>query len=129
MHYLYRYYDKDKNLLYVGVCNNLERRFSQHSGTEWAALVSSSSIKKFKDRKIAMAEEKIAIKTEKPLYNIVHTNKFSEIRKSKDPKIFLLATRVNGTLNKKVSDAAQREGFSNSLWLRKLVTLALRESK
>lgn len=80
--YVYRHYDEDGLLLYVGVSNDVGRRLEQHSKTApWARRVSRTTIVSFPDRESALAGEREAIETEKPTYN--STYNFDDIRLSR----------------------------------------------
>src|SRR5690554_1450800 len=70
---LYRFYDKDDRLLYVGITNNFGARFSHHSNLKaWWEDVARSSMEHFPNRKAALAAERAAIVAERPRFNIVH---------------------------------------------------------
>lgn len=70
---LYRWFDKDDNLLYVGISYSAMVRASQHkakSNDGWYDLAVKSTTENFDSRDAALKAESIAIKTEKPKYNI-----------------------------------------------------------
>jgi len=72
---LYRFFDSAGRLLYVGISGNPGRRFHQHSGEKpWWADVDRSTMEHFATRAEAEAAEVAAIKTERPLHNVVHNN-------------------------------------------------------
>ena len=67
---LYKYYDKDKRLLYVGVTTNLVQRHTSHQSTaKWRKLIDDMQITDFDTLDAALLAEEDAIKHEKPLYN------------------------------------------------------------
>lgn len=69
---LYRHFDKDGVLLYVGISCNAMRRTEDHSkNSEWFGDVSSITIEMFETRSLAIEAEKNAIKKEKPMHNVV----------------------------------------------------------
>lgn len=73
---LYRYFDKDSNLLYVGISKNAIARQSQHQGSShWYNKATSSTIERFKSRDDALSAEKKAIKNENPIHNVIHAKK------------------------------------------------------
>lgn len=83
---LYRYFDKNHNLLYVGISNNALNRQSQHKhSAPWFHLYESMTRESFNSRNDAIQAEKLAIKSEKPLYNIVH-NKPTKSKHNTTPK-------------------------------------------
>ena len=72
---LYRHYDNEENLLYVGISLSAFERFRAHKmNSKWANKVSKMTVEYFSSRKEASDAEKEAILIEKPLYNIVYNN-------------------------------------------------------
>ena len=72
-HGLYRFFDSDGALLYVGITVNLPARLSRHRDEkEWWVDVVRVSIEWFPDRDSVLAAEKAAIRSEQPRYNIQH---------------------------------------------------------
>lgn len=67
---LYRFYDADDRLLYVGVSDNLAARFKFHRQTQWWSAVARKTIAWYGTRNKAFAAEDWAIKTECPLHNL-----------------------------------------------------------
>jgi predicted GIY-YIG superfamily endonuclease len=73
--YLYKLYDKDNNLLYVGITTNYKIRFRIHSKKQfWWNKVSRRWIKKYSSRTLALKVEKRIIAHQKPKYNITYNN-------------------------------------------------------
>lgn len=73
VHVLYRMFDKDDRLLYVGLTKNPPGRFKSHSDTKsWWHEVAQIGIEHFISREELVAAEIVAIKSEKPVYNIIH---------------------------------------------------------
>lgn len=69
---LYRLFDVDGTLLYVGITGSLGQRWEQHVATKhWWDQVTRTEIERFPDRDLAAAAEKVAITTERPIYNLV----------------------------------------------------------
>lgn len=67
---LYRHYDDDKILLYVGITESLEPRTSGHArSSEWVQYASHATAEWFDTREEASAEEKKAVETETPIFN------------------------------------------------------------
>lgn len=80
---LYRFYDKDDVLLYAGISIDPFRRFKQHgSAGKNLTLVSTVEIEWFKTREEADMAESIAIRREKPRWNIAQKIKPRVNRKS-----------------------------------------------
>lgn len=71
---LYRHWDKEGNLLYVGISYNTLARLKQHKrDSQWQQLVTTITIENFATRKEAEAAEFKAIRIERPIYNVVGT--------------------------------------------------------
>jgi predicted GIY-YIG superfamily endonuclease len=68
--FLYRFFDEEHILLYVGVSFNYWQRVSSHKHTaKWIDRVSFITIERFKTREDAFEREKFIINNEKPLFN------------------------------------------------------------
>ena len=79
-HYIYRCYDADDLLLYVGCAANATRRIAQHRQGKARASRSLSALMTryvaegpYPDRESAETAERAAIRTESPLLNIQHS--------------------------------------------------------
>lgn len=69
---LYRFYDRDGRLLYVGITEKAWQRFKSHQRSkEWWTDSERAHLEHFETRKEAMRAELHAIKTERPLFNIM----------------------------------------------------------
>jgi len=67
---LYRFFNKDNQLLYVGISNNFLGRVGGHrSDKEWFSEITHSTFEYFETREQVDAAETKAIRNEKPLYN------------------------------------------------------------
>jgi predicted GIY-YIG superfamily endonuclease len=70
---LYRLYNTDGTLLYIGITDNPDRRFKQHRDTKpWWPQVTQKSVEWRPNRLRALADEAAAIEAETPIYNIEH---------------------------------------------------------
>jgi predicted GIY-YIG superfamily endonuclease len=70
---VYRMFDHQDTLLYVGISNRVDVRIEQHRASkEWFWRVDRITTINYPDRQTALDVEKHAIQTEKPLYNIIH---------------------------------------------------------
>lgn len=68
---LYRLYDADGRLLYIGVTCNPQQRWDGHRGDKpWWPLVARKELTTYPDRSAALTAERDAIRTEKPLHNV-----------------------------------------------------------
>lgn len=69
---VYRLFDADGNLLYVGCTNGVKARFKTHQATkEWWTEVVLADLEHFPNRQQAIAAEAEAIRNEQPKYNAV----------------------------------------------------------
>lgn len=83
IHHLYRHFDAENRLLYVGISLSTLQRLGQHkSNSEWFRLISVVKIEEFPDIEKAKKAERDAIKKEKPLYNIAHKEIIKEKKES-----------------------------------------------
>lgn len=72
-HALYRFFNSDGGLLYIGISVNAPQRFKRHKGDQpWWLEVAQITIERYASRADVLAAEKRAIETEHPLYNVVH---------------------------------------------------------
>lgn len=70
---LYRHFSADGRLLYVGISLQAVTRTMQHRNrARWYAEITRIDLEWFPSRSAAEHAEKLAIKAEKPLYNIIH---------------------------------------------------------
>lgn len=69
---LYRHFDKDGRLLYVGVSYGAISRLQQHAknGAAWVDQIAKVTVEKFKSRELALAAEVKAITSEHPIHNV-----------------------------------------------------------
>ena len=70
---LYRWFDADDQLLYVGISNNVVRRSGEHAKAKaWMRQAVRNTVEWLPDRASALAAEEAAIESEHPKHNIVH---------------------------------------------------------
>lgn len=70
---LYRHYDYDSKLLYVGISLNALNRLNQHeNSSEWYYQISRVEIEHYATLAAALKAEKTAIINELPIYNVTH---------------------------------------------------------
>jgi|HubBroStandDraft_6_1064221.scaffolds.fasta_scaffold00050_23 hypothetical protein len=67
--HLYRHFDADGVLLYVGISLRPIIRLSQHKASSWFDLIKKVEIQQCADREEALAMETLAIQSESPKYN------------------------------------------------------------
>ena len=119
---LYRHFDKDGQLLYIGVSANTMARLSQHQQTaQWLIKAVKMTTEWFSDRQIALEAEKIAIEKEKPIHNIKHNAAVHPPAALKTLKTI----RLNDDLIAELELLAEREGRSFSNMVAHLLTKSI----
>jgi hypothetical protein len=74
--HLYRHFDADGRLLYVGVSLSAIGRLAEHKqGAEWFWLIARVEVTAYANRRTVLKAERIAIQREKPLHNIRHAKR------------------------------------------------------
>lgn len=82
---LYRYYDDQGVLLYVGITANMPSRFGSHeTDSTWMDFAVRSTIERFTNRDDALAAEKAAIEEHAPLFNVEHNDRPDRVRRIVD---------------------------------------------
>lgn len=72
---LYRHWDTDDNLLYVGISLSAISRLGQHEAkSHWAEKIAKVTIQQYPTRHEAIAAERIAIANESPAFNVAHAD-------------------------------------------------------
>jgi hypothetical protein len=67
---LYRHFDAEGRLLYVGISLSAVHRLAQHKKTaEWHKNIAKVTVETFETREAALFAETVAIQTENPTYN------------------------------------------------------------
>lgn len=70
---LYRLYDKDQDLLYVGISNNPQKRWTNHASLKtWWNLVVHKEVQWFTSREAAEKQEREAVERERPRFDATH---------------------------------------------------------
>lgn len=68
---VYRLFDSDDRLLYVGATNGVKARFATHAATkEWWTTVEKVNLRHYPNRQQALVAEAEAIRREAPMYNM-----------------------------------------------------------
>ncbi|TPW95705.1 GIY-YIG nuclease family protein [Mycolicibacterium fortuitum] len=86
-HVLYRIFDSDDSLLYVGATTNPALRFGAHSSVQpWWHTASKITLEHFPGASELAAAEVQAIRTEHPRFNRMHTDtpRATSVRRRKD---------------------------------------------
>jgi excinuclease UvrABC nuclease subunit len=71
MHQLYRHFNADGELLYVGESRCAPCRQYEHKHVDWINEIANITIEHFPAREEALMAEREAIRTENPKYNMV----------------------------------------------------------
>lgn len=81
---VYRAYDGDGRLLYVGMTDDLEVRFKTHEreSGHWVHDMRRLAVEHYPTRQQARAAELTAIKTERPLWNIHGSPRADEVART-----------------------------------------------
>lgn len=73
-HVLYRFFNDEAELLYVGITNDPVHRFSNHAYTKpWFAEAAAATMTHYPTRGELIAAERQAIERERPQYNRAHS--------------------------------------------------------
>ena len=73
---LYRFFDKENNLLYIGISINAYNRYKGHLATKtWMDGVANITLQGYNSRAEVEAAEIEAIRSENPKYNRIRYNK------------------------------------------------------
>jgi len=92
---LYRHFDKDGTLLYVGISLSALNRLGQHADhSAWFKTISNVTIEHFDTREEALKAETLAIRQEKPLHNIQKTKEIYREERSQESRRDLTAKIV-----------------------------------
>ena len=75
---LYRFYDANDVLLYVGISLNAAHRANTHRKDKpWWTDVARMDVQHLPTRSVALDAERAAIAAEKPLHNIIHNGRWT----------------------------------------------------
>jgi len=81
--YLYRIYDDEGALLYIGIALNLNSRMNQHRkhwrNGEWYRTAGPIRVELYEDRTSAALAEYRAINKEQPIHNVANEDQYKDI--------------------------------------------------
>jgi predicted GIY-YIG superfamily endonuclease len=81
MQTLYRLYDLEDQLLYVGISSKWHERFHQHEKLQpWWDSVTKITLERFDSREQVVEAERVAIKVEKPSENKQHSQTYESMQ-------------------------------------------------
>lgn len=93
---LYRHFDADGKLLYVGISLSAINRLGQHKdNSHWYSKISRVDIEKFDSREEVVAAERKAIKEENPAHNISRPKQVDAINRYQESKDDIIKRTVN----------------------------------
>ena len=76
---LYRHFDAEGILLYIGIALSPVQRLRKHRDeSTWFDRIASITIERFPTREEAKQAESVAIKSERPLFNIAHVQRLPD---------------------------------------------------
>lgn len=92
---LYRFFDADERLLYIGIADNVGSRIKQHLADKpWWRTVATIKVEEYATRPEALEAERQAIRSERHLFNIVHNKPAAPTLAP--PERFKFESRSNG---------------------------------
>ncbi len=73
-HVLYRHFGGCDELLYIGITNDISKRWRAHKSTSsWRRKVYKTTYEYFHSREALLQAERLAIQAERPRFNIIHS--------------------------------------------------------
>lgn len=105
---LYRLYGAEKQLLYVGISQDPERRFADHSVKPWWSEVAQREIAWHSTPSAARAAEVEAIKSEKPLHNVSDTE--AELPSPPTQRVKVRHKQIADDLRSSIMDGRYKAG-------------------
>lgn len=114
--HVYRYFDADDRLLYVGVARQFEARDYVHRHKPWYASVARVAIEQHESRQAALAAELKAILTEDPAHNVMNKpGAFPKrIAPDREPLDFRTVIRLPKSLLERIDEIAEAERRSRN---------------
>lgn len=120
---VYRFYDADDELLYVGTTDRLSARLGTHRGqSPWWSQVVFITVVPYETREAAAQAEAVAIATEAPLHNVAHGGAAKSV--SDDPTI-AVTLRLPLSVRTSWESLAQKKGLKLRDLLRQKLTAAV----
>lgn len=105
---LYRFYDVDGRVLYIGIAMGVHCRWARHAQEKrWWQEVASARLEHFPTREAATEAERAAIADEEPVYNVL-LNKGPHRRRSKAGVGVNMG--IPGPLHRQAKAMAARQG-------------------
>lgn len=102
---LYRFFDGEGQLLYVGITKKLAQRWTYHSKTKpWWPQVDRREVEWHETREDAESAEVEAIRNEDPLHNVTHSRRLRPGRPEGQSEIDIAASRQFTKLTKAMNE-------------------------
>lgn len=118
---LYRHFDKNGELLYIGMAGDVEIRTKQHKRSVRGARIASTTIKVYATRIKAAIAELQAIDKERPHHNVMPGDE--KRRRLRNAVMF--SSRVPKELIEQVNAICEKRGLSRSDFIRTALEKAL----
>lgn len=105
---LYRFFDDEERLLYVGISSNWQQRLKQHyRDSEFHYQATKITLERYETREEVVAAEIRAIQTENPVYNKDYNPNFEDATKH--------LTRIKNLVYSNIEPDAQHKGMVKEL--------------
>jgi hypothetical protein len=118
MTYLYRHFDAEGRLLYVGISLSAVHRLAQHRASAWFASIATVTIETFPSRAGAAEAERLAIQTEGPLHNIKIERDEAAPSMSGRNRRRIIRVLMTGREKRETRRAADRAGMAAAVFAR-----------
>lgn len=105
---LYRHFDAQGRLLYVGISKNALARMEGHAGSAWYAQIATVTIEHYNSRDSARRAEQEAITSERPAYNKINSIRIPPARVARKRQ----RPSVNVQRRREVADHPTRYEFA-----------------
>jgi predicted GIY-YIG superfamily endonuclease len=135
---VYRFYDKQGALLYVGATRGPQARWRQHASKRaWWPDVARKTIRWYQAKDAALAAEKEAIRAECPRYNVMHlrpagpivdtlTELRAELRANrailgarlKEARALAVESKASGVSERRIAELLQVDRMTVRKWLK-----------
>lgn len=124
---VYRCYDAEKQLLYVGCSGDADERLQAHRTTKlWWPDVHSTTFEHYETRQEGEAAELAAIQTESPLYNVIfNPASTTQGRHPRPPRRQPIHLGLDPATVQQIDHIAQDEGRTRADVIRRLIDDAL----
>ena len=112
---LYRHFDSNNKLLYVGISSAPLIRIAKHTGRSWGQRIARVDLQQYPTREEALIAERTAIQNEQPEWNVLHNHEEVNGMRVSRSKRHLTPEQYQNALDKlglTQGEAADLLGFS-----------------